>query len=71
VKAVVLRVNSGGGSASSSENIWYAAEQLKAAGKPFVVSMGAVAASGGYYIAAGADSIFAEPMTITGYRKHR
>lgn len=66
VKAVVLRVNSGGGSASSSENIWYAAEQLKAAGKPFVVSMGAVAASGGYYIAAGADSIFAEPMTITG-----
>lgn len=66
VKAVVLRVNSGGGSASSSENIWYAAEQLKAAGKPFVVSMGAVAASGGYYIAAGADSIFAEPMTVTG-----
>jgi protease-4 len=66
VKAVVLRVNSGGGSASSSENIWYAAEQLKAAGKPFVVSMGSVAASGGYYIAAGADSIFAEPSTITG-----
>lgn len=66
VKAVVLRVNSGGGSASSSENIWYAAEQLKEAGKPFVVSMGSVAASGGYYIAAGADSIFAEPSTITG-----
>ncbi|MBC6996186.1 signal peptide peptidase SppA [Neolewinella lacunae] len=66
VKAVVLRINSGGGSASSSENIWYAAEQLKAAGKPFVVSMGSVAASGGYYIAAGADSIFAEPSTITG-----
>lgn len=66
VKAVVLRVNSGGGSASSSENIWYAAEQLKAAGKPFVVSMGSVAASGGYYVAAGADSIFAEPSTITG-----
>ena len=66
VKAVVLRVNSGGGSASSSENIWYAAEQLKASGKPFVVSMGSVAASGGYYIAAGADSIFAEPSTITG-----
>ena len=66
VKAVVLRVNSGGGSASSSENIWYAAEELKAAGKPFVVSMGSVAASGGYYIAAGADSIFAEPSTITG-----
>lgn len=66
VKAVVLRINSGGGSASASENIWYAAEELKAAGKPFVVSMGSVAASGGYYIAAGADSIFAEPTTITG-----
>ncbi|MEL6274063.1 MAG: signal peptide peptidase SppA, partial [Bacteroidota bacterium] len=66
VKAVVLRVNSGGGSASSSENIWYAAEKLKESGKPFVVSMGDYAASGGYYIAAGADSIFAEPTTITG-----
>lgn len=66
VKAVVLRVNSGGGSASSSENIWYAMENLKAAGKPFVVSMGSVAASGGYYIAAGADSIFAEPSVVTG-----
>ncbi|MEM6769405.1 MAG: signal peptide peptidase SppA, partial [Bacteroidota bacterium] len=66
VKAVVLRVNSGGGSASASENIWYAMEELKAAGKPFVVSMGSVAASGGYYIAAGADSIFAEPTVITG-----
>ena len=66
VKAVVLRVNSGGGSASSSENIWYAVEQLKAAGKPVVVSMGDYAASGGYYIAAAADSVFAEPTTITG-----
>ncbi len=66
VKAVVLRINSGGGSASASENIWYAMEELKAAGKPFVVSMGSVAASGGYYIAAGADSIFAEPSVITG-----
>ncbi|MEL6669656.1 MAG: signal peptide peptidase SppA, partial [Bacteroidota bacterium] len=66
VKAVVLRVNSGGGSASASENIWAAIEDLKAAGKPFVVSMGDVAASGGYYIAAGADSIFALPSTITG-----
>ncbi|MBB4080164.1 protease-4 [Lewinella aquimaris] len=66
VKAVVLRVNSGGGSASSSENIWYAIEQLKQTGKPVVVSMGDYAASGGYYIAAAADSIFAEPTTITG-----
>ena len=66
VKAVVLRVNSGGGSASSSENIWYAVEQLKATGKPVVVSMGDYAASGGYYIAAAADSIYAEPTTITG-----
>ena len=66
VKAVVLRVNSGGGSASSSENIWYAVDRLKAAGKPVVVSMGDYAASGGYYIAANADSIFAEPTTITG-----
>ena len=66
VKAVVLRVNSGGGSASSSENIWYAIEELKARGKPVVVSMGDYAASGGYYIAAGADRIFAEPTTITG-----
>lgn len=66
VKAVVLRVNSGGGSASSSENIWYAMERLKEAGKPVVVSMGDYAASGGYYIAAGADKIIAEPTTITG-----
>ena len=66
VKAVVLRVNSGGGSASSSENIWYAIEKLKETGKPVVVSMGDYAASGGYYIAAGADSIYAEPTTITG-----
>lgn len=66
VKAVVLRVNSGGGSASSSENIWYAVEELQEAGKPVVVSMGDYAASGGYYIAAGADKIYAEPTTITG-----
>ena len=66
VKAVVLRVNSGGGSASSSENIWYAIERLKETGKPVVVSMGDYAASGGYYISAAADSIFAEPTTITG-----
>lgn len=66
VEAVVLRINSGGGSASSSENMWYAVEQLKAAGKPVIVSMGDYAASGGYYMAAGADAIIAEPTTITG-----
>lgn len=63
VKAVVLRVNSPGGSALASDIIWHSLEKLK---KPFVVSMGDVAASGGYYIAMGGDRIFAEPGTITG-----
>lgn len=67
VKAIVLRVNSGGGSALASDIIWrelrMAREEDK---KPVVVSMGDVAASGGYYIACGADSIFAHPNTITG-----
>ncbi|PSR11435.1 MAG: signal peptide peptidase SppA [Bacteroidetes bacterium] len=66
VKAVVLRVNSPGGSAMASDHIWQALMDLKATGKPLVVSMGSVAASGGYYIAAPADRIFAEPSTITG-----
>lgn len=66
VKAVVLRVNSPGGSAMASDHIWQALMDLKASGKPLVVSMGAVAASGGYYIAAPADHIMAEPSTITG-----
>ncbi len=65
VKAVVLRVNSGGGSAVASEQIWHAVENLKAK-KPVVVSMGGMAASGGYMISAGANYIFAEPTTITG-----
>ncbi|MCW5516148.1 signal peptide peptidase SppA [Muriicola sp. Z0-33] len=65
VKAVVLRVNSPGGSALTSDIIWREVELLKES-KPVVVSMGNVAASGGYYIAAGADKIFAEPTTITG-----
>ena len=65
VRAVVLRINSPGGSAYSAEQIWHAVEQLKAE-KPVVVSMGDVAASGGYYIAAGADCILAEPNTLTG-----
>ncbi|MEI6946554.1 signal peptide peptidase SppA [Paraflavisolibacter sp. H34] len=65
VKAIVLRVNSGGGSALASENIWRELAQAKKE-KPVVVSFGDVAASGGYYIACGADSIFASPNTITG-----
>lgn len=66
VKAVVLRVNSPGGSAMSSENIWRAMRLVKEAGKPIIVSMGDYAASGGYYIACMADSILAEPNTLTG-----
>ena len=65
VKAVVLRVNSGGGSAYASEQIWHALELVKAK-KPVVVSMGGYAASGGYYISSGANWIVAEPMTLTG-----
>ena len=66
VKAVVLRVNSPGGSAYASEQIWKAVADLKKANKPIVVSMGDVAASGGYYISCNADKIFAQPNTITG-----
>ena len=65
VKAIVLRVNSPGGSALASDIIWREIELAKQV-KPVVVSMGNVAASGGYYIAVGADKIFAEPTTITG-----
>lgn len=66
VKGMVLRVNSPGGSAFASEQIWKALEDFKAAGKPLAVSMGDYAASGGYYISSGAQRIFAEPTTITG-----
>jgi len=65
VKAVVLRVNSGGGSAVASEQIWHAVNLIREK-KPVVVSMGGVAASGGYMISCGADYIYAEPTTITG-----
>lgn len=65
VKAVVLRINSPGGSAYASEQMWRAVQLLKAK-KPVVVSMSGVAASGGYYLACGADCIFAEPTTLTG-----
>lgn len=65
IKAVVIRVNSPGGSAYASEQIWHAIEKLKKQ-KPVVVSMSNYAASGGYYISSGANYIFAEPTTITG-----
>jgi protease IV len=65
VKAVVLRVNSGGGSAMASEQIFQALAAVKAK-KPVIVSMGHLAASGGYYISTGATRIFAEPNTLTG-----
>jgi len=66
IKAIVLRVNSGGGSALTSESIWRELSLAMEEGKPVVVSMGDYAASGGYYIACMADKIFAEPNTITG-----
>ena len=65
IKAVVFRINSGGGSAYASEQIWKAIEDLKAE-KPVIASMGDMAASGGYYIACNANSIVAQPTTITG-----
>lgn len=65
VKAVVLRIDSGGGSARASELIWATVQELKAK-KPVIVSMSDVAASGGYYIAAGATKIFAQQNTLTG-----
>lgn len=66
VEAVVLRISSPGGSALASDIIWRETQLLQEAGKTLVVSMGDYAASGGYYIAAGADRIFANPTTITG-----
>ncbi|HEX5138573.1 MAG TPA: signal peptide peptidase SppA [Planctomycetota bacterium] len=65
VKAIVLRVNSPGGSALASDMIWRAIERAKAE-KPVIASMGDVAASGGYYISCNSQTIFAEPQTITG-----
>ena len=65
IKAVVLRVNSPGGSAYASEQIWHAVMNVKAK-KPVVVSMGGYAASGGYYISCAANYIYSEPTTITG-----
>lgn len=65
VKAVVIRVNSPGGSAVASEQIWHAIQNLKSK-KPVVISMGGLAASGGYMMSAGASYIVAEPTTLTG-----
>lgn len=65
VKAVVIRINSGGGSAYASEQIWRAVQLVKAK-KPVVVSMGGMAASGGYYMSCSANWIVAEPTTLTG-----
>ena len=66
VKAVVLRVNSPGGSGLASEVMWREIQKVKQAGKPVVVSMGNLAASGGYYISCSADYIYAQPTTLTG-----
>ncbi len=66
IKAMVLRVNSGGGSSVTSDIIWRAIENIKAEGKPVVASFGDYAASGGYYISAGADTIVSAPNCLTG-----
>ena len=66
IKALVLRVNSPGGSANASEQIWRAVQKIKEDSIPVVVSMGDFAASGGYYISCGANYIYAEPTTLTG-----
>ena len=66
VSAVVLRVDSPGGSVTGSETVWREVNRLRKAGKPVVASMGAVAASGGYYVSMAADAIVANPGTITG-----
>lgn len=65
VKAVVIRINSGGGSAYASEQMWHQIDLLKKK-KPVVISMGGMAASGGYYMSCNANYIFAEPTTLTG-----
>jgi len=66
VSAIVLRVDSPGGSVTASETIWREVKKARERGKPVVASMGAVAASGGYYVSMGADAIVANPGTITG-----
>ena len=66
IRAIILRIDSPGGSALASELIWYAVSQAQALGKPVIASFSDVAASGGYYVAAGADAIVADAGTLTG-----
>lgn len=66
IRAVVMRINSPGGSASASQEIYQAILEFKGSGKPIIVSMGEVATSGGFYIASAADTVFASPSTLTG-----
>ena len=66
VKAIILRINSPGGSAIASEHIWRAIDEFKKTGRKVVASLGGIAASGGYYIASGANYIVSEPLSITG-----
>ncbi len=66
IKALVVRINSPGGSAAASQEIYDAFERFSATGRPIIVSMADVAASGGYYVAAPADEIYADPATLTG-----
>jgi protease IV len=66
VKAILFRVDSPGGSYTASDTVWHEVQRARASGKPVVVSMGDVAASGGYFVAMGADRIIAQPGTITG-----
>src|SRR5262245_41457477 len=66
IAAIVLRVNSPGGVVAPTQEIFSAVERVRAAGKPVVASLGAVAASGGYYVAVAANRIYASPGTLTG-----
>jgi protease-4 len=66
VQAVVIRIDSPGGTVSGSDELWREVEMLRASGKPVVASLGGIAASGGYYVAAACDHIIAEPTTLTG-----
>src|SRR2546426_5769937 len=66
IKAVVIRINSPGGMVGPTQEVYDALRRLREAGKPVVASLGAVAASGGYYIAVGADQIYANPGSLTG-----